>query len=274
MNGAKALAIPTRYGQELCITESTSFEWLSVDEMGETRLHLNHAESSIAKTQEEKTLIEILSSIKGFVPRNRYKMVADFPKDWGLGSSSTLLAVLSDYYGVDPYVLNQQVFHGSGYDIACAFSETPIMYRIHESKPHISSVHLEPRLTESIYFAYLGRKQNSKEAIQHFQHMKHEKEIATEMINEITEEILDKQNYPDWLYLLDKHEELIAKTLKLERVKDNILKGFPFFSKSLGAWGGDFIMILSDAPYTDIKTELNKKNLQITFPYIEIIKAI
>jgi hypothetical protein len=57
---------------------------------------------------------------------------------------------------------------------------------------------------------------------------------------------LRKQNLQDWIYLLGKHEEIISSSLSLPRAADTVLKGLPFFSKSLGAWGGDFVMILSD----------------------------
>ena len=61
-----------------------------------------------------------------------------FDKDWGLGSSSTLISNLSQLARIDPYELNNRVFNGSGYDIACAKSESPLLYRLIKNERDIS----------------------------------------------------------------------------------------------------------------------------------------
>ena len=49
-----------------------------------------------------------------------------FSKNWGLGSSSTLINNLADWANVDSYELLNLTFGGSGYDIACAKHNNPI----------------------------------------------------------------------------------------------------------------------------------------------------
>ncbi len=52
----------------------------------------------------------------------------DFPRDWGLGSSSTLINNVAQWAQVDPFDLHFKVSNGSGYDIACANEDSPIVY--------------------------------------------------------------------------------------------------------------------------------------------------
>ena len=56
----------------------------------------------------------------------------DFPKDWGLGSSSTLVNNVAQWANVNPFYIQQKVFGGSGYDIACAQKHNPITYQLIE----------------------------------------------------------------------------------------------------------------------------------------------
>ena len=52
----------------------------------------------------------------------------EFPRDWGLGSSSTLINNVAQWAQVDPFELHFKVSNGSGYDIACAKRRYPIVY--------------------------------------------------------------------------------------------------------------------------------------------------
>ena len=60
-----------------------------------------------------------------------------FPKNWGLGTSSTLIYLLAEWAGIDPFELQFQIFGGSGYDIACAGAKGPILYYKEKRKPSI-----------------------------------------------------------------------------------------------------------------------------------------
>ncbi|TEB41124.1 GHMP kinase, partial [Flavobacterium circumlabens] len=50
-----------------------------------------------------------------------------FPKNWGLGTSSTLLNNIAQWAKIDAFTLLKNSFGGSGYDIACAQNNTPII---------------------------------------------------------------------------------------------------------------------------------------------------
>ncbi len=51
-----------------------------------------------------------------------------FPRQWGLGTSSTLINNIASWFHIDAFTLLNNSFGGSGYDIACAKNNTPIIY--------------------------------------------------------------------------------------------------------------------------------------------------
>ncbi|MFN9653564.1 MAG: GYDIA family GHMP kinase [Chitinophagales bacterium] len=259
LDGAKAIACPTSYGQTLTVKSSDIFSWKSYD-------HLDHIWLEITgnrlNTEIEKKLLDILYSIDGFTFKDTYEIRMDFPRDWGLGSSSTLIALLADYFQINPFELNHKMFEGSGYDIACAFSKTPILYsNDNKHAPSIESIQISENIKPYCYFAYLNKKQDSREGIHLYKKIGRNKSAFIQEISSITEELIKKQNLQDWIYLLGKHEEIISSSLSLPRAADTVLKGLPFFSKSLGAWGGDFVMILSDKSQEDIASQLKLINI-------------
>jgi mevalonate kinase len=269
LDGAKALAIPTKYGQSLEVQSAPNFSWKSYDHLDKLWLEIDNNKVS---SEVEKKLLEILSSINGFQMNNSFEMKMDFPREWGLGSSSTLIALLADYFKVNPYELNDKMFQGSGYDIACAFSETPILYsNLNKYSPQIDSVQISENIKQYCYFAYLNKKQDSREGINLYRNLGQNKTALINEISSITEELIEKQNLQDWIYLLSKHEEIISSSLSLYRAADTALKGLPFFTKSLGAWGGDFVMILTDEGFEKVKKELSKYGLENIFPYSELL---
>ena len=64
--------------------------------------------------------------------------------NWGLGSSSTLISLLSQWSGVAPEKLLSTSFGGSGYDVACATAKDAIIYANGKTKKEI---HLADSLT-------------------------------------------------------------------------------------------------------------------------------
>jgi mevalonate kinase len=265
LDGATALACPTVYGQTLTVQRSETFSWKSFNHLNQLWIELNEKNSN---SEAEKKLLEILISIGEFELKNKYQMTMDFPHEWGLGSSSTLIALLADYFSINPYELNNKIFHGSGYDIACAFSETPILYSNKDKiSPEIKPAVIPEAIKPYCYFAYLNKKQDSREGINLYRNLGDNKSAIIHEISSITKELIKKQNLEDWIYLLGKHEEIISSSLSIPRAADTVLKGLPFFSKSLGAWGGDFVMILTDFNSNEISKEIKKLNLNTIMLY-------
>ena len=196
------------------------------------------------------TLVEIINFIREYNPTFLKKCGSDistnltFEKNLGLGSSSTLISNLSKISGVNPYTLNNKIFKGSGYDIACAESISPILYKLDKDQKIINQVSFKPSFNEHIYFVYLNKKQNSISEIKKYNKNKASNSIINE-ISDITSEILVCNSIDRFNKLIEAHELIISKLISKKTIKDVLFKDFDGYIKSLGAWGGDMIMVTS-----------------------------
>ena len=142
LNGALSLALPTVYGQYLEINDNDSnlINWTSYNKNREIWFKCELDKDSLkVKYSSSKEVSEIIKELISFIRKKESNFLKSngsiinteltFDKDWGLGSSSTLINNLSKFAGVDPYELNTKFFNGSGYDIACAESNSSLLYR-------------------------------------------------------------------------------------------------------------------------------------------------
>jgi hypothetical protein len=70
-------------------------------------------------------------------------------------------------------------------------------------------------------------------------------------ISDITKKLLKcstQKNFNDLIY---SHEQIISKLISKKPIKQELFKDFRGEIKSLGAWGGDFIMVSSDEDPSD-----------------------
>lgn len=280
LDGATGWAMPTQYGQNMIVTPTQTPTWQAFLQDKtlwlETTLNTNFSSNS----EESSLLFQILNHLKLENPEqyvkkinNHFQLFLDFDRTWGLGSSSTFIALIADFFEIDAYHLNRTFFKGSGYDIACAFASEALLYtNLDIENRSIEPFPIADSIKSHLYFIYTGKKQNSREAIQYYRNLpKKEKEIAINDLNFITSELIRKQNYKDWLYFLKIHEDIVSKVLKLEKVGQNIAKELPFFSKSLGAWGGDFILCLADDDPQKIKNRIVDSGFETYFDYEGLI---
>ena len=196
------------------------------------------------------TLVEIINFIREYNPAFLKNCGSDistnltFEKNLGLGSSSTLISNLSKISGVNPYTLNNKIFKGSGYDIACAESISPILYKLDKDQKIINEVSFKPSFNEHIYFVYLNKKQNSILEIEKYNKNKASNSIINE-ISDITSEILVCNSIDRFNKLIEAHELIISKLISKKTIKDVLFKDFDGSIKSLGSWWGDMIMVTS-----------------------------
>ena len=180
LKGALSLALPLRFTQKLTVTEHEGIPSVRWKSMIDTKLWFNSTlllpDFRIAETnipQLSETLVQILKTAKLLNPNflknsTDYQVTSfmDFDPAWGIGSSSSLISNIAYWAECDPFELNNRIFNGSGYDIACARSESPIIFNLSEKRPVYRNSGFDPSFRNQIYFIYLNRKQNSKEAIQ------------------------------------------------------------------------------------------------------------
>ena len=171
-------------------------------------------------------------------------------------------------------------FGGSGYDIACATAEQPIYYQVKAEVPEpvegpshlIEPIDFNPPFAKNLFFIYQGKKQSSSKEIKAFlvkaDPFDLQKDI--EAISEISRAVPTCQNLDEFGLLMQCHERIIARCIGQEPVQ----KRFPDFEgtlKSLGAWGGDFILAATNWGTDQVKTYFKGKGLEVIFGYNDLV---
>lgn len=282
LDGALSLAVPTRYGQSLEVvsTAAREIEWTSLDHENsiwfEGVFNLDHLTTSRSKEKQDtgNTVAKILSTAMTLNPEflkssgGLVTSKTDFPLDWGLGSSSTLVNNIATWANVDPYRLLFMTFGGSGYDIACANSNNPLLYCLEGGAPKITKTVFDPSFREQLYFVYLNRKQNSREGITKYRRLHFDQMLLVDQISEITVKIVDCNGLEEFIELLTFHESLLSEILHLPTVKASLFRDYLGGVKSLGAWGGDFILVTGDEESPDY---FKRKGYKTIIPYSEMV---
>ena len=285
LEGAWALACPVRYGQKLHAAPDGPpgiLTWRSLDETntcwfeGQFRLpDLETLRTTDAKTAEvlRDMLLACRRQQPDFLAEGGWSVETrtDFPRAWGLGTSSTLVAALGRWAGADPYRVLSETLGGSGYDLACAYAEGPILYRLGAGGPTVQAVDFRPAFADDLYFVYLGQKQDSREGIRHFRNQPSERRAeAAHRISALTEAALAAASLEQFAAVLREHEAVVADSLGLETAQARWFPDCPGTIKSLGAWGGDFILATGWGTEAEIKTYFVQKGFQTAISYPEM----
>ncbi len=282
LDGAKALAIPTSYGQsmEVSPTSSGNVEWYSKDKNGNIWfeavfdiLNLNYfgVKNAIAETLQE-ILREARKLNPSFLTKSEGYLVntqLSFPRDWGLGTSSTLINNIAQWAQVNAHELLTKSFGGSGYDIAVAQYRKPIIYQLRDGNPQTKAILLPWKFTDHLFFIYLNQKQDSKKGISHYQNTAQDKTTNLDLISEITQEISQCNSLNRFTELLSLHENIISSIIKLPTIKEQLFSDFKGTIKSLGAWGGDFALVAVDK--TEDLSYFKDKGYHTIIPFHEMI---
>tara|TARA_R110002012_G_scaffold186198_1_gene352853 strand:+ start:94666 stop:95580 length:915 start_codon:yes stop_codon:yes gene_type:complete len=282
LDGAEALALPTTRGQKLTVktTQGHGLLWKSELHDGstwfETHFTLPIKDCAVPNGDIPQRLLTILQAAQELNPdflntQKGYSVTSslEFPRDWGLGSSSTLIANIALWAQINPYKLLEMTFGGSGYDIACATSEGAITYQRTESNPIIKSVAFDPDFRENIFFIHLNKKQNSRESIKHYRSLD-----SNLLLNEVshfsqlTTAVKESKTLQAFEQLLTEHEERLSKIIKTPTIKSQLFSDYPHLIKSLGGWGGDFVMVTGEAQEMEY---FKNKGFHTIIPYSEMI---
>lgn len=292
LDGALSLALPSTYGQYLSVTktESKKMTWESRDDYNSTwfkttlnadvlkTLNTDADTTTIVESSSNKeivkTLLKILAAAKSLNPSflndDGYEITTTltFPRNWGLGSSSTLINNIARWANIDAYQLLWKSFPGSGYDIACAQQQQPVLYRVNNKKPVVKPVEFYPPFADQLYFVHLNKKQNSREGIQRYQNRKENKVDVINTISDITKKITATKTLNDFETLITEHETLIAGLLQLPKIKDRLFSDYFGTIKSLGAWGGDFILATGNK---ETLSYFKTKGFSTVIPYDQMV---
>ena len=223
-------------------------------------------------------LVKILSEITEmnsglFEPGKSYSFstVSTFDHNWGMGSSSALIANLARWAMIDPFDLFYRLSKGSGYDVAAALAKGPILFSTAMNKAKILPVRFLPAFHPQIWFVYTGQKQDTGRSIDEFSKLPEPTRQQIEMINYFTGELLHTKHLKQFMHIISEHESFISNLLGRKTVKEEYFSDFNGEIKSLGAWGGDMMMAVSELPGDYIRTYFKTKSIQTVFDFHSLI---
>ncbi|WP_165733791.1 GYDIA family GHMP kinase [Polaribacter sp. 20A6] len=290
LDGAKSLAIPTKFGQDLTVEKIKEAEiiWGSFTHTGECwfeavfdfkKLRLINCTFNSNKEGSgeviAETLLDILKEAKNLNPdflasENGFvvKTNLTFPRNWGLGTSSTLINSVASWAKVDAFKLLWNSFKGSGYDIACAQNDTPVFYQIENQEPVVEPIEFNPSFKENLFFVHLNQKQDSKEGIAKFRESNINFDEEIKRISEISDEFLITKSLEEFEKLIDEHEQIISSIIKLKTVKEKLFPDYFGAVKSLGAWGGDFVLVTGNS---STPTYFKNKGFETILTYRQMV---
>jgi mevalonate kinase len=283
LDGAKALALPTKFGQKLEVKQGNDklINWKSYDYDSSIWFEDVLTFSEILKKNNESdnkirnTLIDILHEAfllnPDFLKNSNgfdIETALTFPKFWGLGTSSTLINNIAQWLQIDAFTLLKNSFGGSGYDIACAQNDSAIIYQLINEQPLFEKINFNPAFSEKIFFVYLNKKQSSKSAIASYLEKQATILKTINKINHITQTVVNAAEPKEFANALLQHEIEMSNILEQQTIQEALFPDFKGVIKSLGAWGGDFVMAISKENPTSY---FNAKGYAVVIKYKDMI---
>ena len=283
LDGTTAFAVPLKLGQgmdvELVHDDKNLIYWsTSVKEQPWFSAVFSKADLSIIETNNRKSS-EFIHKLLLFVKEKstalnvsqsvRILANVEFPMEWGFGSSSTLIANLAQWAKINSYEMLFAITNGSGYDVACAMADSPILYKNYP-KPEVARVDFNPNFLNKIYFIYLGEKQDSASSVKKLGRKVIGRTIEAERISAISKAIVKVTSLREFEDLVDEHEHIMADVLGQQPLKQRLFPDFDGSLKSLGAWGGDFIMATHSGEASYVYSYFKGMGLDVIFPFNDI----
>ena len=265
MKGAMALAIPAKLDQELNVisTNSDFVNWKSFNKDNqiwyEEKFFLD--KGTLIYHGKKNKMSDLIVRLFDYIHKfnkpeksigNEFIWKINFNINWGLGSSSTLINNLSKWAKVNPYKLLFSVFNGSGYDIACCDKSNPIIFQKKDDYLSVSNTTFNPNFLNNLFLIFLNKKQDTQKSVQNFLETDQSLSEGINQINEIVHEIENVKDITTFESLIERHEKIIANILQMPTIQN---EKFPDYNngviKSLGSWGGDFVLATGDEKSVD-----------------------
>ncbi len=284
LKGATALALPLKKGQSMQVSRSgdEGLTWES-RQYGEPwfRAVFRRPFFEVAETTEQGVAdnlarhLQALTAMKPGAESMMYgrRVITDlgFDRQWGFGSSSSLVSNLAYWAGVDPFRLHRRVSEGSGYDVVLAREDGPVFFTLKRQTYQKQEVDLPRNVTRYLYFVYLGAKQDSSVQVSQFLAGGRSYRVEKRMITELGRHMANAGTVEDFGFYMKEHEQVISSILKVPTLKEGIFSDLPGEAKSLGAWGGDFALLTWKGTRAGLMEYLSTRGLNIFFSYHELI---
>lgn len=281
LGGATAFVLPTKAGQGLRVSEHLSQEsrhidWISYDKNGniwfQCKLILPYLILEYSSDQTVAIqLVRFLTNAKVLNPlflegTYSYKVESylEFDLDEGLGSSSTLTNNIAQWAGINAFSLHFNAFKGSGFDVAMAMKGKPLLYTMNGNNPVIDVIEWSKDFTHKLYFVHLNKKQNSRSEIANNPQFNH---AQLAQISRISKLISANDDYFEFCLLLELAENELSQILGRPTIKQELFPDFHGTVKSLGAWGGDYVLVTG----TDAIEYFTSKGYERIIPFTDMI---
>ncbi len=210
---------------------------------------------------------EFLDKWNGF----KVETKLEFPLNWGLGSSSTLIHLIAKWADVSPLELYFKSENGSGYDVVCAGVDHPIFYWSTDHEISFAKAEFNPSYHNNLYFVHLNQKKSSDSAIKEYIKSVKDKKSFVNKITALTEKMESLKKIQDFEDTIAEHEDIVAFHTGFNKVKDLHFSDYWGAVKSLGAWGGDFCIATSTKSPEEVKDYFTSKGFETVIPYKKMI---
>ncbi|MFY9151083.1 MAG: GYDIA family GHMP kinase [Prolixibacteraceae bacterium] len=271
LHGAKAIALPLKSGQQLTVSQNPEANSILWNAYYQDQLwfscKLSPDEFSVIETSspgKAQILSKLFQNILKLNPGlsvatgTIFETVLDANPEWGFGSSSTLVSLISQWGGIDPFLLNELVFGGSGFDVACAKANGPIFYTRNEP---VQKINLDYPFEDQLFLLYSGQKMKTNPEVSTFLKKSKPDERLVREISGLSDEFARCRNQEEFNRLIRLHENIIGILIGKTPVKQVYFPDFDGVLKSLGAWGGDFYLVSTAMPFQTVKKYFENKGL-------------
>lgn len=287
LDGATALALPTKGGQRMTIKKSRSSDliWEALDKDGNVWFSstISLYDFGPIKTTDEAVSAYLKKLLKNAARLNseflnkwagfKVETKLEFDRDWGLGSSSTLTHLVAEWAEVHPMMLHWKISAGSGYDVACSMSGSPTVFFTNDEETSYTPIDWSPSFTDQLYFVHLGRKQDSSAAVKDYlKNTKARKQIVAE-ITPLTEAMIAVKTIEDMEDICQRHNAVIMAALGHPDPKSGAFSDYHGVIKPLGAWGGDFVLATSHETAEKTMAYFSDKGYPTVLSYKDMIRS-
>jgi len=282
LHGARALAVPVRFRQHLYVEpmEGDNIHWESYLPDGSLWMKADYSldltrQTAGKRTSDSRLIMQLLSVVRSLQPhlfrRGHFlKTVLEFSPQWGMGTSSSLVANLAKWAQVNPFEILDRSFGGSGYDVAVSTGGRHVLFEIRNGKRMWTFTEWNPAFAGDIFFVHLNRPQSTAKVLKKYKNLRFKQE-QIQQISRLTEQMRQAPDASTFSHLISEHEKLLSKILKRPTVKDSLFPGFRGAIKSLGAWGGDMMMAVGDK---HTPAYFRDKGYPVIFPFQELIQPV
>lgn len=287
LHGSSALVLPLKIGQLMKVTpvgysKKATISW-QANVLNESwfSAEINIQNWTVNTTTHEETANRVIRLLQEagklnhllFNPGTGYDILTEtgFNMDWGFGSSSALTANIAQWAMVDPFDLHFRTSAGSGADIAAAISSGPLLYRLIEDKPVYSRVNFNPTFYRHLWLVYLGHKQSTSQSLDDFRIKVSVLKKHIDDMDRLTHDMIQAESLKSFMILIHEHEDLLSRLMHIMPVKESLFRDFPGEIKSLGAWGGDFILAASEEKEDVIRDYFGRKDMTPVLSFDKIV---